>query len=217
MVPGEKQHHNPTKQAAANPLNYLAHLYFSQANTPSRVGNLLGDFARGVDTDALPDEIIQGLRNHRTIDHYTDSHPEVRRLKTLFSRQRRRYSGIVLDVVFDHFLIRHWHDFSDHSLDQFLESAYSDLEQGYPLMPAHMQRVVKRMIAGDWIRRYSNLKQVGFALDRIAERIRFQNHFGGAIIEVEQHYEALEGGFLKFFPELIDFTSQNSPEVQHSL
>ncbi|MCO4758653.1 MAG: DUF479 domain-containing protein [Oceanospirillaceae bacterium] len=198
-------------------MNYLAHLYFAQATIPSRVGNLLGDFARGLDTEVLPDGIHRGLRNHRAIDHYTDSHPDVRQLKALFSPQRRRYSGIVLDVVFDHFLIRHWHTFSDRSLDHFLASAYNDLEQGYPLMPAHMQRVVKRMIEGDWIRSYSDLEQVGFALDRIAERIRFQNRFGGAIVEVERHYSELDEGFLTFFPDLIDFTSENNPETQANL
>ena len=198
-------------------MNYLAHLYFAQANIPSRVGNLLGDFARGLDTEVLTDEIHRGLRNHRAIDHYTDSHSDVRLLKALFSPQRRRFSGIVLDVVFDHFLIRHWHKFSDQSLDHFLESAYSDLEQGYPLMPAHMQRAVKRMIESDWIRSYRNLEQVGFALDRIAERIRFQNRFGGAIVEVERHYSALDGGFLTFFPDLIEFTSENNPETQRDL
>lgn len=194
-------------------MNYLAHLYFAQTNTPSRVGNLLGDFARGVNTDVLPDPIIKGLRNHRAIDHYTDTHIEVRRLKTLFSQQRRRYSGIVLDVLFDHFLIHHWKTFSDQPLDQFLTSAYQDLERGYPLMPAHMQRVIERMINDDWIRSYTHVEHVGFALDRIASRIRFTNQFAGAITEIEQHYTTLERGFMVFFPDLIQFTSNNNPET----
>ena len=182
-------------------LNYLAHLYFSDTNVESRVGNLLGDFARGVDITQLPVPVRQGLINHRVIDQFTDTHPQVRELKTLFSPQRRRFSGIVLDVLFDHFLIHHWHRYSTEPLDQFIDQAYHDLHRGYPLMPGRMKRVVGKMIEGDWIRSYEDIDQVGFALDRIAGRIRFRNNFTGSISEVQQQYAVLEAGVPTVFPQ----------------
>lgn len=194
-------------------LNYLAHLYFSETNVESRVGNLLGDFARGVDINHLSAPVRLGLINHRAIDQFTDTHPQVRELKTLFSPQRRRFSGIVLDVLFDHFLIHHWHRYTTEPLDQFINQAYHDLHQGYPLMPDQMQRVVEKMIKGDWIRSYEDVDQVGFALDRIADRIRFQNNFAGSISEVQQQYAVLEAGFLQFFPDLITFQQQNKAKI----
>lgn len=194
-------------------LNYLAHLYFSDPNVQSRVGNLLGDFARGVDITQLSAPVHQGLINHRVIDRFTDTHIQVHELKTLFSPQRRRFSGIVLDVLFDHFLIHHWHRYSTESLDQFIDQAYHDLHRGYPLMPDRMKRVVGKMIEGDWIRSYEDIDQVGFALDRIAGRIRFRNNFTGSISEVQQHYVVLEAGFLQFFPDLITFHMDNKAKI----
>jgi len=194
-------------------LNYLAHLYFSDPTVESRVGNLLGDFARGVDINQLSVPVRQGLINHRQIDQFTDTHPQVRELKTLFSRQRRRFSGIVLDVLFDHFLIHHWQRFTNDPLDPFIDQAYRDLYRGFPLMTDQMQRVVGRMIEGDWIRSYEDIDQVGFALDRIAGRIRFRNDFSGSISEVQQQYDTLEAGFLQFFPDLISFHRNNKPKI----
>lgn len=177
------------------------------------MGNLLGDFARGVDINQLTTPVRQGLINHRMIDQFTDTHPQVRELKTLFSPQRRRFSGIALDVLFDHFLIHHWHRFTTEPLDCFIDQAYNDLHQGMPLMPQRMQRVVGRMIEGDWIRSYEDIDQVGFALDRIAGRIRFQNDFTGSINEVQQQYAVLEAGFLQFFPDLITFHKRNKTKI----
>lgn len=194
-------------------MNYLAHLYFSDPTVESRVGNLLGDFARGVDINQLSLPVRQGLINHRAIDQFTDTHPQVRELKTLFSPQRRRFSGIVLDVLFDHFLIHHWHRYTTEPLDYFLDQAYDDLQKGLPLMPEQMQRVVGKMIEGDWIRSYEDIDQVGFALDRIASRIRFQNNFAGSISEIQHQYDALEAGFLQFFPDLTTFYQHNKPKI----
>ncbi|MDI3322992.1 ACP phosphodiesterase [Pontibacterium granulatum] len=194
-------------------MNYLAHLYFSDTNVESRVGNLLGDFARGVDIDQLSGPIRQGLINHRVIDQFTDTHPQVCELKTLFSSQRRRFSGIALDVLFDHFLIHHWHRYTTEPIDYFLDQAYEDLHQGLPLMPDRMQLVVRKMIEGDWIRSYEDINQVGFALDRIAGRIRFRNNFTGSITEIKQQYAVLEAGFLQFFPDLASFHQNNKAKI----
>lgn len=177
------------------------------------MGNLLGDFARGVDINRLTTPVRQGLINHRAIDQFTDTHPEVHKLKTLFSPQRRRFSGIALDILFDHFLIHHWHRYTAEPLDHFINQAYQDLYQGYPLMPEQMQRVVSKMIDGDWIRSYEDIDQVGFALDRVAGRIRFQNNFAGSISEIRNQYDTLEAGFLQFFPDLITFNQNKKPKI----
>lgn len=183
-------------------MNYLAHLYLAQPTARSRLGNLLGDFAKGVDTSRLHPEIYAGLLNHRAVDHFTDHHPIVTDLKRRFSPQRRRFAGIALDVLFDHFLIWHWERLCEPDFDHFLTSAYRDLNQAQSEMPLPMQRTVMRMVEQDWIRSYAELEQVGFALDRIAGRIRFKNQFTGIIEEIDPLYPELEQGFLLFFPDL---------------
>ena len=79
-------------------MNYLAHLALAQPNHHSLVGNLLGDFCKGVPLNSLPTTILAGLANHRAVDSFTDQHPLVRQSRLLFSAQRRRFAGIALDV-----------------------------------------------------------------------------------------------------------------------
>lgn len=193
-------------------MNYLAHLYFAHPNAESRVGNLLGDFARDVDIDALPEGVRLGVLNHRAIDRFTDQHPQVRQLKALFSPQRRRFSGIILDVLFDHFLLHNWDTYHRQPAAQFISEAYTDLANGMPLMPPPMQQVVQRMIRNDWIGSYRELDQVGVALDRISTRIRYPHAFTDSLEEIEPLYAKLEQGFNLFFPQLIRHQLRYSPE-----
>ena len=92
-------------------MNHFAHLVLSQPTVESTVGNLLGDFARGLDQSTLSPAVLAGLKNHRAVDRFTDNHPKVNALKQCFSKKRRRFAGIALDVYFDHLLMRHWHQF----------------------------------------------------------------------------------------------------------
>jgi len=186
-------------------MNYLAHCFLAQANSESMVGNLLGDFAKGLDESTLSEKTYLGLMDHREVDRFTDANPQVLAAKRYFSGQRRRFAGIALDVLFDHFLIKNWHLYSDIAFPEFKRDTYQLIEQGQYLMPYPMQQVMRSVVKNDWFASYETIEGIGFALDRIAMRIRFSNKFSGSIEDIEQHYPALETAFRQFFPQLLSF------------
>ena len=198
-------------------MNYLAHLFLAQPTTPSRVGNLLGDFAKGVNTAMLPPEVYRGLQNHRQVDLFTDQHPQVMALKPLFSQQRRRFAGIALDLAFDHFLIKHWGQFCAEPFLVVCQRYYASLLAGQNLMPVSMQHTTQRIVAQDWFSSYATLEGVGYALDRIAGRIRFDHQFAGIYEELYRLESEIETGFLRFFPELQQQVSLQRIEAEQDL
>ncbi len=194
-------------------MNYLAHLYFAQPNADSHFGNLLGDFGGNLHAPQLSLAVKQGLDNHYLVDKFTDHHSLVKQAKQVFSLQRRRFAGIALDVLFDHYLIRHWLNFNDCSLQDFKENSYYLLNQNLDIMPKRMQHVISRMIQNDWFKEYETVEGIGLALDNIAKRIRFTNDFDGSIEDIHRHYDELEEVFLNFFPQLIAHVKKQSLEV----
>ena len=185
-------------------MNYLAHLFLAQKNPFSIVGNLMGDFMKSVDVKQLPSSIALGIQNHQMVDAFTDSHQSVTALKTYLSPARKRFSGIITDVMFDYFLIKHWHRYSGKNFNQFVDRIYQVLLANIAVMPKAMATVVQRMVNMDWFRSYGSLETMGYVFDRMSQRIRFENNLSGAIEEVENHYQIYESTFLLFFPQLID-------------
>lgn len=183
-------------------MNYLAHAALAQPQPQSLVGNLIGDFCKGVAIDTLPQPIQAGLANHRAVDRFTDNHPLVREARGCFSVERRRFAPVALDVLFDHFLIRHWQRFYATPYPQAKSELYLQLATAEPLMPEAMAVVMRKVRQQDWLAAYQQLDGVALALDRIAQRIRFANRFSGAGQDIERHYPRLEQAFLSFYPEL---------------
>jgi acyl carrier protein phosphodiesterase len=199
-------------------VNYFAHLYLSQPTIASTVGNLLGDFAKGVVVTDLPNAVADGLQNHRAVDRFTDSHPVVKELIQSFSKDRRRFAGIALDVYFDHLLMKHWSVFDSSELGRVIQSCYQRMKQGQSMMPSeHMITTTSKIVAYDWFGSYRDFESVGQALDRIALRIRFKNNFENVIEDIEQNRHSIEQGFLIFFPELVQHIHSLGIEKAHLL
>ena len=184
-------------------MNHFAHLVLSQPTVESTVGNLLGDFARGVDADSLPVAVRAGLINHRAVDRYTDSHPLVLDMKLHFSQRRRRFAGIALDIYFDYLLLTHWELFDKRELDELIAEFYRRMAAGQTLMPGEdMRRVTRRMIDYNWFGSYREIDSIAESLDRVAGRIRFANDFDNAIEDLQRNHESIRDGFLEFYPQL---------------
>lgn len=190
-------------------MNHLAHLFLAPDNPQARVGSILGDFAKGVSLDHLPAEVRRGFLHHLSVDGYTDRHPQVRASKRLFSRQRRRFAGIALDILYDHYLLKHWHQFSEWDSDWFISQVYREFGDHEHLMPDRMVEVTRRIVADDWFGHYRDLENIGFALDRVTRRIRFPNRFQGTIDEIRQNSPELEERFLFFFNDLFNNLNEN--------
>ncbi|WP_377113480.1 ACP phosphodiesterase [Pseudoalteromonas sp. M58] len=197
-------------------MNYLAHLYLAKPTADSHFGNLLGDFGGQRQLTHIPTSVKNALDNHYLVDKFTDTHPLVKEAKQLFSAKRRRFAGVAVDVVFDHFLISHWQQFNNQSLIDFKHTSYDLLDRRIPVMPQKMQRVVTSMTKNDWFKEYESIDGVGRALDNIAKRIRFTNNFAGTAEDIIRHYSELDELFLAFFPELIkhvnEFNLESAPK-----
>ncbi len=184
-------------------MNHFAHLVLSQPTVESAVGNLLGDFARGLDLATLPPPVKAGLQNHRAVDLYTDRHPLITDLKNQFSSQRRRFAGIALDIYFDHLLINFWDRFEAGTPEQATTVFYQRLSSGQSMMPGkEMRLVTKRIIQYDWFSCYRRIESIAESLDRVAGRIRFANSFDNAIEDLQRNENEIRETFFEFYPQL---------------
>lgn len=190
------------------PVNFLAHAYLAGPSGDSIAGGLMGDFVKGPLDDRYVPAIRQALALHRRIDTYTDAHPTVSASRARIGPPRRRYAGILVDMFYDHFLARHWRDYSEVALEDFTAHVYAALSERHRVLPERLQRIAPNMAATDWLASYRDVDAIGFALDRMGERLKRGNALLGSATELVVNYAALESDFRSFFPDVVQFARE---------
>ena len=188
-------------------MNFLAHFHLAWPDEGLVVGALEGDFRKGWLRGDLPGDIERGVALHRGIDAYTDSHALMAELRREFAPEMQRYAGILIDLSFDHYLSRYWHRFSDLPLAEFIPRVYRRLEQNSHHLSGQAESMRQRMLEHDILGKYSHWETVPASAARIGERFRRGNPFLDAQADLEPLRHRLEGAFLAFYPELLDWTA----------
>jgi len=186
-------------------LNYLAHFQLAWPEEGLLVGALEGDYLKGPLGGELPGPIEQGVKLHRAIDAYTDQHPLMAELRREFPPRLRRYAGILIDLSFDHYLSRHWADYSSQHQTDFKRTVYASLERNRHFLSPPAQRMSWRMREHDLLGMYGEWETIPATAARIGERFRRGNPFLQAGDQLEPVRQRLEVSFFEFYPELVEF------------
>ena len=194
-------------------MNFLAHLYLAGDSKQLIIGNFLGDFVKGMLTNQYNPEITKGIILHRKIDVYTDASEIVKKTRKLISPERRRYGGIILDVAFDHFLIKNWDNYSDIELDDFIDSVCSVLVEYKSHVPENASNFIEGMIKNNWFDRYRSLEGIAEVFAMMSLRFKRKNILTGSEIEISNNYDEIQKSFKLFFPGLIEYVEKLKNEL----
>ncbi|PTU30290.1 ACP phosphodiesterase [Stenotrophobium rhamnosiphilum] len=180
-------------------MNFLAHLWLAEQTKTSFAGAILGDIARGADLSAYPDDIAHGIRLHRMVDATTDRHPLSVAARVRFGQGRRRYAGIVMDLVCDHILANDWKKFSDEALPDFCLRASIDIEQAAPWFLHAGGRAIEAQGFSKLLISYAGPAGIEYAISRTANRMRDPL----PLIDAAKGWEAVAEEFRADLPVLL--------------
>ncbi len=189
-------------------MNFLAHIYLSFEDDEITIGNFIADSIRGNKFKHLPERVQTGIMLHRQIDTFTDAHPTVRQSTKRLHENYGHYSGIIVDIFYDHYLAKNWKTYSDTPLDVFVDNFYDLLEDNYEILPIGVQRMMPYMISDNWIFNYSKMDGIARVLNGMNRRTKNKSKMNFAILDLEKHYNAFEKEFTSFFEELTAFSKQ---------
>ncbi|MFV8818056.1 ACP phosphodiesterase [Haliea sp. E17] len=186
-------------------MNYLAHFHLAWPDPGLIAGALEGDYRKGPLRGELPAPVERGIRLHRAVDAYTDSHPLIETLRRQFPDGLRRYAGILIDLSFDHFLCRHWQRFNDLPRASFNQLVYRELAGAQADLSPPARRMAQRMSDIDLLDHYARWDTIPASAARIGERLKRGNPFLDAERDLAPHRDAIEQAFLAFYPQLFEF------------
>jgi len=191
-------------------MNILAHLYLSKNNKNILIGNFIADAVKGKKYNNYPKEIRAGILLHRAIDHFTDTHPIVRKSKRRLNSRYRHYKGVIIDIFYDHYLAKNWSNYAEVPLDMYAKHTYSFLQENNDKFPSRIQTILPYMIEYNWLVSYASLEGIEQVLQGMNRRSKGISKMDLAIEDLSLYYTEFESDFTQFFKELEQFTSEKT-------
>jgi len=196
-------------------VNWLAHVFLSEQKIDFQIGNFLADPLKGRLWEDASIDMINGMKTHKIIDSYTDSHEIVS-----CSKRRLREKGllkpVIIDLTYDYFLTKNWDEFCKTSINEFSKDFYFQANQRTTDLPLHASIPVYNMIDRDLLNKYHSLNQLKTSFERmdkrLSPRLKQRETAISYFDSVVKNIDYLEKDFLEFFPQLCTMVKDNLDE-----
>jgi len=182
-------------------MNYLAHALLSAHNEELLIGNFIADHIRGNQYTELPSAIIEGIKMHRQIDHFTDTHLIFKESKRFFYPHYEKHSGILIDIYFDHLLAKNFSLFSPEPISDFSTKAYSAYNRNLPHLPENSKRFLHYLIRNNLYVAYSKQEGISTVLQHLSQRINHGVQLENSMEIFVQKEQLLIEVFFEFFQD----------------
>ena len=194
-------------------MNFLAHIYLSNDEDFVKIGNFMADGIRGKSYSDFHYSIQKGILLHRAIDTFTDAHPIFRQSTKRLHANYHHYSGVIVDIFYDHFLAKNWQQYSPINLSDFVDDFHQLLESNYDLLTPKTKRLLPYMIAQNWLKSYQTVNGIEVILTQMDQRISSTNKMQNSVVELNDHYDEFEAEFFLFFEDLRQFVKVKIMEL----
>tara|TARA_B110000046_G_scaffold96145_1_gene103766 strand:+ start:2086 stop:2670 length:585 start_codon:yes stop_codon:yes gene_type:complete len=189
-------------------VNYLAHFYLADPDKDLMFGNYIGDGVRGSDLSKYSESVQRGIRFHRFIDSFTDDHLIVREAKKLFYPNQRKFSGVVVDVLFDHLLAINWKLHAEQELRVFAKHCYQVIDEYPETLPIRSERFYGCMVSNNILEDYGSQTGIQRVFQGMDSRTKFTSNMSASLEDFNNHSKELDLMFMQFFPDLINETER---------
>ena len=184
-------------------MNYLAHAYLSFNHPQILAGNMISDFVKGKKQYDYATGIQRGIRLHRAIDDFTDTHEATRKAKQFFKPVTGLYAGAFIDIVYDHFLANDVNEFENENvLLQFSFFVYNTLEEYNDTLPEKFLLMFPYMKKNNWLYNYRERWGIERSFGGLMHRAKYLEKDNAVFKCFEENYDALKLCYDSFYPSL---------------
>lgn len=183
-------------------MNYLAHAYLSKENEGLLIGNFIADHLRGNKFDHFSEDIRQGIALHRQIDTFTDTHSAFKRSKRIFYNGFEKYSGVLVDIYFDHLLASDFSRYYHKTLSEFTEQVYTIYQKNIHLLPETSNKFLGYVLQNNIYNAYGKIEGIEKVLFHLSHRIKHGNMLNESIHLFKENKNELTTNFKEFMIDL---------------
>ena len=158
-------------------------------------------------------DVVNGIKLHRKIDVFSNNSDTFRKSAARINSKQRRFSGILIDMYFDHILAKHWSTLHSKRLADFSQYIYQVVLKDRPENPQKFRKVSRMIVDQDWFRAYTTIDGITQQIERLGCRLKRGNALLGGAKDLVAELKFFELDFFQFIEEAKDFSDHCAKKI----
>jgi acyl carrier protein phosphodiesterase len=125
------------------------------------------------------------------------------------------FSGIIIDIFYDHYLAKNWNNYSVIPLKIYVNSVYNLINSYRQVLPEKTVQMIPYMVKYNWLYNYKYKEGIKSVLDGMNKRTKNKGQIDLAINDLRLMDKDFEKDFESFFQDLQIFSHQKIKELQN--
>lgn len=173
-------------------MNFLGHFYLGCHSDDLLLGNFIADAVKGNKYLLYEKGVKNGIIQHRFIDDFTDKHPFTKAILKILYPIHGKYSSVIVDLYYDHFLINNWSSFHNVASKTFILQCYEKLAKNEDKMPDKTKMMFQYLSSQNWIEDYRTIAGLNKIFLMMQHRLKYPNQFHLAANTLADNYAEIE-------------------------
>ena len=174
----------------------------------------MADSIRGKSYIDYSVDLRKGILLHRSIDSFTDMHPIYRQSKRRLHEKYGHYSGVIMDIFYDHYLAKNWDFYCEEKLEDYVDNFYQLLKNNIDLLTEKVKKMIPYMIAQNWLLSYTTIEGLQMIMIQMNHRTKNRVQMQESIVELKEFYSEFDEEFSLFFEDLRKHCKEKLVELE---
>ena len=177
---------------------------------------MISDFVKGKKQFDYASGIHRGIRLHRAIDDFTDTHEAIKEIKEFFRADYRLYSGAFTDIVLDYYLANDEREFvNEKALLDFSQRVYTSLNNQVATLPQAFIPFFDAMKKHDFLYHYRFQWGIRNSFEGMVRRAAYIHDAGKAFAIFQENIQLIQPYYDQFFPLLKKYAAHTMEQLLH--
>jgi acyl carrier protein phosphodiesterase len=190
-------------------MNFIINAFKAEESRDRILGVLLTELSKISNYKKFNNEVVEGIILNKKIKTFSIEHPRMHTSMNRLRMKNKKNNFPIIEVFFDHFLVKNWETFSNESYDSFAARIHNVLIKNLTVLPNSTISKFPEILSKSWLDHYKTIEGVHTIIRKLTHASRVGVNSEESIFDLMENYSTFQNDFMYFMKDIEKETPVN--------
>jgi len=183
-------------------MNFILNALKAEDSRDRMLGVLLSELSKISNYKKFNNEVVEGIILNKSIKTFSLDHPRMLTSMNRLRMKNKKSNFAIIEVFFDHFLVKNWDKFSSESYDSYAAKIHHVLIKNLTILPNSTISKFPEILSKSWLDNYQTIEGVHTIIRKLIQASKVGVNSEESIFDLIENYNSFQNDFMYFMHAL---------------